>query len=178
MIEARRSVALLAGTVFFLGAGKAAETLTLPTTKAAMEDCLRAALAKQAGDIVKLEFKTERKVPIYEFEIAGKDGKTFELECDANRGEITEQEQEVASPEDPLFKAKAKLSEQEARAIAQKGHPGEIVETEYEIEANGDPSYEFDIKTPAGKEVKLEVDAASGKIVEDEEDELYQIGRE
>lgn len=52
------------------------------------------------------------------------------------------------------------------------------METEYEIESNGDASYEFDIKTPDGKELKMEVDAATGKIVENGEEEIYQIGKD
>jgi uncharacterized membrane protein YkoI len=75
-------------------------------------------------------------------------------------------------------KAKMKISEDEAKQIALRAHPGEIVETEYEIESNGEASYEFDIQTPGGKEVKLEVDAATGKIVENGEEEIYQIGKE
>ena len=51
------------------------------------------------------------------------------------------------------------------------------MEAEYEIESDGRASYEFDIKTDKG-EIKLEVDAASGKIVEDNEKEIYQIGKE
>jgi uncharacterized membrane protein YkoI len=31
---------------------------------------------------------------------------------------------------------------------------------------------------PDGKEVKLEVDAATGKIIENGENEIYQIGKE
>jgi uncharacterized membrane protein YkoI len=58
-----------------------------------------------------------------------------------------------------------------------KAAPGEIVEVEYEIESNGNASYEFDIKTDKG-EVKLEVDATSGKIVEEKQTEIYQIGKE
>lgn len=146
--------------------------------KADMETCMKAALAKRPGDVIKLERKDERGTPVYEFEILAKDGLSWELECDANSGKITEEEQEVASPDDPLFKAKAKISLEQAKAIALKAAPGEIVETEYEIESNGAASYEFDIKTPAGGEVKLEVDAASGNIVEDKETELYQIGKE
>jgi uncharacterized membrane protein YkoI len=60
---------------------------------------------------------------------------------------------------------------------ALKAHPGEIIETEYEIESNGDASYEFDIKTKEGKEIKMEVDAATGKIIENGEEEIYQIGK-
>jgi len=51
------------------------------------------------------------------------------------------------------------------------------VETEYEIESDGNASYEFDIKTDKG-EIKLEVDAATGKIIEDKQKEYYQIGKE
>ncbi len=39
-------------------------------------------------------------------------------------------------------------------------------EVEYEIEENGDASYEFDIVNDKGVETKVEVDAATGKIIE------------
>ena len=48
---------------------------------------------------------------------------------------------------------------------------------EISSEPNGDASYEFDIITKDGKEMKVEVDATTGKIVESSE-ELYQIGKE
>ncbi|GAB6140150.1 hypothetical protein JCM14076_08790 [Methylosoma difficile] len=150
---------------------------TMPPTKVPMETCLKLAQAKKPGDTVKLEFKLERGTPIYEFNVLGSDGKEWELECDANQGLLTEIEQEVASANDPLFKAKVKINEDEARKVALKAHPGEITEVEYEIEENGDASYEFDIKTSDG-EVKLEVDASTGKIVENNEVEIYQIGKE
>ncbi|MCF7999391.1 MAG: PepSY domain-containing protein [Methylovulum sp.] len=151
---------------------------TMPSTKVPMETCLKLAQAKKSGDTVKLEFKLERGTPIYEFNVLGSDGKEWELECDANQGLITEVEQEVASANDPLFKAKLKINGDEARKVALKAHPGEITEIEYEIEENGDASYEFDITTGDGKEVKLEVDAATGKVVENNEEEIYQIGKE
>lgn len=69
-------------------------------------------------------------------------------------------------------------SQEQAKEIVLKVHPGEIVEVEYEIESVGSAFYEFDIKTAKG-EIKLEVPAASGKIVEeDNEKEIYQIGKE
>lgn len=146
-------------------------------TKVSMENCMHAALAKRAGEVVKLEFKEERGAPTYEFEVLGGDGKAWELECDALTGKIIEEEQEVADGEAPLFKTKARIGLDEAKKIALSAHPGEIVEVEYEIESDGNASYEFDIKTKSG-EVKLEVDAATGKIIEDDEKELYQIGKE
>lgn len=149
----------------------------IPKNKAGMETCLTSARAKHAGEVIKLEYKDETGVPTYEFEILDQTGKTWELECDANKGKITEEEQEVENGDDPLFKSKAKINLEQAKEIALKAHPGEVVETEYEIESNGDASYEFDIKTDKG-EVKLEVDAATGKIIEDKQKEYYQIGKE
>lgn len=169
---------LSVGLVLAAGGAATAKPFKTVETKVTQETCLQAALAKQEGDIVKVEFKTERGSPVYEIEIAAGQGRTVEFECDANTGQITEEEQEVDSPDHPLFKAKARIGVDEATRIALKAHPGKVVETEFEIESDGGASYEFDIETDAGKEVKLEVDAATGKIIEDDEDEIYQIGRE
>lgn len=175
----RTQCLVLSAILFSLSAVTAsAATFKMMKTKVSMEACLNEALAAKSGELVKLEFKNERGTPIYEIEIAGTDSKTWELECDANKGKITEVEQEVSGPDNPLFKSKMKVSVEEAKKIALTTHPGKIVETEYEIESNGDASYEFDIKTPDGKEWKMEVDAATGKIVENNEEEIYQIGKE
>ena len=170
------SLWLCAGMLAFAATALAAEPFAMPKTKMNMETCLQAAFSKKAGKAVKLEFKMEEGKPVYELEIAAADG-IFEFECDAHTGNITEEEREVKSPDDPLFKAKAKISAKKAREIALKAYPGKIVETEYEIESNGDASYEFDIETDKG-EVKMEVDAATGKIVEEAQEEVYQIGQE
>lgn len=170
--------ALLWASLLLAACAPAMADLKLPKTKVGMETCLKAALAQHDGEIVKLEFKDERGVPTYEFEILGKDGKSWELECDANRGKITEEEQEVDNAEAALFKAKAKISLEQAKEIALQAHPGEVVEVEYEIESDGNASYEFDIQTVDKGEIKLEIDASTGKIVEDNEREIYQIGKE
>jgi uncharacterized membrane protein YkoI len=167
---------ILAGVAMTVSFSAMAD-IKMPKTKVSMETCMKAALAKHDGEITKLELKIENKVPTYEIEILAKDGKNWELECDANTGKITEEEQEVSSADDPLFKEKAKITLEQAKEIAVKAAPGEIVEVEYEIESNGDASYEFDIKTDKG-EMKLEVDATSGKIVEEKQAEIYQIGKE
>jgi len=173
-----KRITLALGCVTLLGGHMAmAASPEIPKTKAGMETCLQAALGKMSGDVIKLEFKQEGKTPIYEIEIAGKD-KTMEYECDANTGKITEEEQEVGSIDHALFKAKAKIGLEQAKAIALKAHPGEIAETEFEIESDGNASYEFDIRQADGKEVKLEVDAATGALIEDDEREIYQIGKE
>jgi uncharacterized membrane protein YkoI len=150
---------------------------TMPKTRVSLEACMKAALARQPGDVVKVELKVEKGTPMYEFDIVGKDGRAWDIECDATSGKIVEVEREVRSAEDPAFKAKMKFSEAEARAVALSAYPGEVREVEFEIEEDGSATYEFDIVTRDGKEMKVEVDAASGKIVEVSE-EIYQIGKE
>ena len=177
-MKAMLGIIVLGAAIFSPGATTTfAADFKMPKTKVTLETCMKAALAKKAGTVVKVELKIERGTPIYEFDIESKDGKAWDIECDANTGKITEVEQEVRSVDDPLFKAKMKISEAEARKIALSKYPGEIKEVEYEIEPNGDASYEFDIITKDGREMKVEVDASTGKIVEESE-EIYQIGKE
>ncbi len=139
-----------------------------------MEACLNAALAKHAGTVISLEAEIENKKPIYEFDIKGSDGKEWEVECDAKSGKVTEEEEEVEAS-DPRFASKAKVSFEAAKKTALAAHPGEVVESETSIESDGAISFEFDIKTKDGKEIEVEVDAVTGKILESEE-EIYQIG--
>lgn len=167
-------------TLLTFGTGDVhAEAFKTIKTTVSLEACLKTVLGRRPGKVVKVEYKTERHLPIYEFEIAAADGKTWEIECEAFDGNIVEEEQEVESAGDAIFKAKARIAEEDARQVALKAHPGgTVIETEYEIESNGDASYEFDVQMPDGAEIKLEVDATTGKITEDEEEELYQIGQE
>lgn len=143
----------------------------------ALETCMQAALAKHPGNVETLEAEIEKGKAIYEFDIRAKDGKEWEVECDAKSGKITEVEEEL-SAEDPRFKSKAKLTVEEAKKAALAIHAGEVLETEYAIEADGGISYEFDIKTAAGKEMEVEIDAVTGKLEEEPEEEIYQIGKE
>jgi uncharacterized membrane protein YkoI len=145
-----------------------------PAHKGAMESCMKAALAKHPGDVISLEAEIENGKPIYEFDIKGKDGKEWEVECDAKTGKVTEEEEEI-DIKDPRFASKAKVTLEEAKKTALAAHAGEVIESETSIEADGSISYEFDIKGKDGKEWEVEVDAVTGKIVETEE-EVYQIG--
>jgi len=138
--------------------------------------CVEKALAKHDGKIVKLEYKMEKKTPVYEFDIETADGKSWEVECNVKTSEVTELEEEV-EVNDPKFASKAKFTEEQARATALAAHPGRIVEVEYEIESDGKASYEIDILEADNEEVKVEVDATTGKIVEVSY-ENYQIGEE
>lgn len=142
------------------------------------EKCMASALEERPGEVIKVEFKNEEGAHMYEFDIRGTDGSAWDVECNAHRGLVSEVEREVDNVNHPLFKSKAKISEADARKIALAIYPGEITEVEYEIESNGAASYEFDIDTTiANQEMKIEVDATSGEIVEANR-EIWQIGLE
>ena len=141
-----------------------------------VETCLDAVTDLIPGDARKLEMKMEGDDPVYEFDIEATDGNTYNVECNAEEGFVTEVEREVAA-DDATFKSLAKVSESEARDMALAIHPGNVVSTEYEIGFDGTATYEFDIQSKLGYEIKVDVDAASGEI-EEANIEIYEIGPE
>jgi len=143
-----------------------------------LETCLKAALAKHPGEVLTLEAEISKGQAQYEFDIKGKDGKEWEVECLAKSGKVIEEEQEVVNADDPAFKGKAKITQDEAKKTALAKYPGEVVDSEFAVESDGSISYEFDIKTANGKEIEVEIDAVTGKLSEDPEEEIYQIGVE
>tara|TARA_E500000178_G_scaffold207370_1_gene204778 strand:+ start:7549 stop:8094 length:546 start_codon:yes stop_codon:yes gene_type:complete len=142
-----------------------------------VEQCLDQAYDTIPGHARKLEFKIEGDDPVYEFDIeSSRDQYTYNVECNAEEGLITEIEKEV-SEDDPTFKSGAKVSIDSARKTALSIHPGRVVSEEREIGMDGSLTYEFDIQTKVGYEIKVDVDAVSGKI-EEANIELYEIGVE
>jgi uncharacterized membrane protein YkoI len=139
--------------------------------------CTEAVLKTKAGEIVKLEVKKEGKDVVYEYDVQSSNGQSWDIECLAESGKISEIEEEVKNSADPKFSKKIKVKESDARAIALKEKPGKITDVEYEIESDGAASYEFLVIGKDGKNYKIEVDATSGKISEVSQ-LLYQIGKE
>jgi len=145
---------------------------------ATLEDCIKIVNGVKKGSIARVEyhnFSNEGK-PAYELEIVDSEGISWEFECDKH-GNIVEIEQEVDSASDPLFKARAKVSEADALATALKVYPGKNEKTEYEIEFDGAPSYEFNIESKDGTEFNVEVSAETGEIIE-VSTEGWEIGTE
>lgn len=165
----------LVAAAFFANTAMAEHSGMQPKVHDSLGKCVNAALSKHDGTVVKVEFKNEGKAGVYEFDVESADGTSWDIECNAKTGKITEVEEEVKA--DNAKFASAKVSEEDAKATALAAHPGTIAETEYEVEPDGKASYEFDITSANGKEYKVEVDATTGKIVEDNE-EVYQIGKE
>ena len=142
-----------------------------------VEQCLDAAYDRVPGYARKLEFKIEGDDPVYEFDIeSSNDNYTYNVECNAEEGYIIEIEKEVGK-NDPYFKKNAKVSIDEARKNVLDIHPGKVMNEEREVGMDGTITYEFDIETLAGYEIKVDVDAVSGRI-EEANFELYEIGIE
>lgn len=142
--------------------------------------CLSAASAiksaEQPGDFTKVEYLNPSADggPTYEIELRDASGQEWEFMCNASSGQIYEIEQEASSVDDPRFDAG--VGEDAARETVLDLYGGEVGEVEYEIESNGQSSYEIDVYAD-GTEWKIEVDAASGEIIEVHV-EKWEIGME
>ena len=142
-----------------------------------VEQCLDQAYDTIPGHARKLEFKIEGDDPVYEFDIeSSNDGSIYNVECNAEEGYIIEVEKEV-DENDPVFKSGAKINIEQAKDNVLRIHPGRIVNEEREVGMDGSLTYEFDIQTKAGYEIKVDIDAVTGKI-EEASFELYEIGME
>lgn len=142
-----------------------------------LENCIKAVKTAQPGFILKLEKLNAAGKGIYEIEVADANKGEWEFMCDVETGKIIEKETEVSDPQSLAFKKNMKVTEADAKTIALKAFPGTIEEVEYEIEDNGSSSYEFDIVNDKGVETKVEVDAATGKIIETATEE-WEAGEE
>jgi uncharacterized membrane protein YkoI len=142
-----------------------------------LDTCINSAKQSKPGYILKLEKLNMAGKAVYEIEVADVNRGEWEFLCEAETGKIIEKESEVTDVKDQAFKKNMKVNEKDAAAIALKVYPGKIEEVEYEIEDNGDSSYEFDIVDAKGGETKVEVDAATGKIIETAT-ETWEAGEE
>ena len=115
------------------------------------------------GTARKVELKLEGDDPVYEFDIEAADGTTYNVECNAEEGLITEVEREVSN-EDKVFRKYAKMSEAQARETALDFVPGKIVRVEYEIAMEGSVTYEFDILTTLGRKYKVDIKRCLGSL--------------
>ena len=55
-----------------------------------MNDCVKASLERHPGAVLEVEMEHDDGRLLFDIDIQGKDGKTWEIECDAVSGEIVE----------------------------------------------------------------------------------------
>lgn len=170
-------------------------------TKITMAQARKTALERASGKIESEELEKENGKTVYSFDIRNAKGTITEVQVDAYTGAVISVEEEDAGKEaaekrqdkkqsgkkdedddeSPEVKKanmakyarQAKITMEQARAIALKRVPGTITEEDLEKE-NGRLQYSFDIKDANGKVFDVEIDAKTGKVlkaVEDKEDE-------
>ena len=143
--------------------------------------CATKVLAKYPGYLLSVEAEGNNKGEFfYEFDVFMKDksnpknSKEVEVECNPKTVELTDAEEEV-NVTDERFKKLSKLSKNQAEKIVSGSISGKIVDREYAIE-NGKPVYEFDvIDEKTKKEIEIEIDGITGKILE-KEFEYFEVG--
>ncbi len=117
------------------------------------------------GKVETISAKQEDGQLVYEFAGTAADGSKWRAECNSISMQVTETEREVAAT-DAVFAGKVKIDEATARRMSVSAFPGEVVATRYIVESDGAAVYEFDIATAQGVVIRIEVDAASGALVE------------
>lgn len=152
-------------------------------------------LEKENGKLVYSFDIRNARGTITEVQVDAKNGKIVSVEEENAEKEAAENQQEMAEKklksgdddddeETPAMKQanmakyskQAKVTLEQAKAIALKRIPGEITDADLEKE-RGRLQYAFDIKSTDGKVYDVEVDAKSGKILkavldtEDDDDE-------
>lgn len=173
-INMKKSILIL--SVLFAISAKADHHKKINVELSDVDKCYSKVVDKYPGHVVSMESEIEDGRLIYEFDVKTKDGREVEVECDARKHTLHDDEVELKKG-DKKFAAAAKISESEAEKIALKQYNGKIVDREYAME-NGKPVYEFDIYVAKkGHEYEVEVDAVTGEILEVEM-ELYDIGSE
>jgi len=171
--------AVAAVTVGGLALAIGADTVAapkMPKVAVGIEKCVPTVLAKYPGDVLQVVLKPEDGKPVWEIEVEAKDGKLWDIECSGATGKIVEVEQRFKSADAAGFKEKVKVSEADATKTVLAKYPGKVEQVEYEVESDGTPTYEFDIELANGEDIRVEVDAITGKLSEANA-ELLEIGR-
>lgn len=55
-----------------------------------MNDCVKASLDRHPGAVLEVELEQDDGRLLFDIDVQGKDGKTWEIECDAQSAEIVE----------------------------------------------------------------------------------------
>lgn len=99
-----KKIVLALAAVAFVGAGAAGAILLKKENRhyvrpviadteqhnAKMNDCIKATLERHPGAVLEVEMEQDDGRLLFDIDIQGKDGKTWEVECDAASAEIVE----------------------------------------------------------------------------------------
>lgn len=191
---------LCAGAFTVLSAQERPKSKPAAQAKITMEEARRAALERVPGTIEDGELEKEHGKLVYSFDIRTADG-ISEVWVDAGTGQVVNVEKETEAQEaaekrkdkakkgddddeesearqkanQEKYARAAKITMDEAKAIALKEKAGTITDQELEKE-HGKLLYSFDIRDAAGKVFDVEIDARTGKVLKVEEDKEDEKG--
>lgn len=149
---------------------------------------LTAALAKTKGVAASAEFDDDGDRPVWEVEVAGKDGTVTEVRVDPAKGTVLDsvRDEDDDSGDDSgddrkedrgeaAALRKAGTDADAAAAAALKKVPGTVVSVDFEHDGDDDrggaPAWEVEVIGEDGKEHEVLVDAGSGKAALDADDD-------
>lgn len=143
--------------------GEIQSSATPPGPRIDMARALHKLLSRHPGTVLELELKrdSEQRM-IYEIQVILHDGRLREFVIDAQRGDLINGDghrQETLKKLKPLPDILERLP---AR------YRGVIKEIELEYDQHGQYFYEIEILLPDGRIVELDIDAASGKVLNEE----------
>lgn len=160
---------VLMGGAIGVGANSIAGDKNLENTGSAisMDEAKKIALHEAGGKLKGIELEKDDGRLIYEIElISDEKGRKVDIDIDAKTGKIIKVDQDDDHDNEPVTNKEAKVSMEDAIAVAVKDTPGEVEGSEFDPE---DGYYEIEIQT--GKnEVEIKVDSETGKIITKDND--------
>lgn len=125
------------------------------------EEAGKIATDKYGGDIKEIQKEHEDGVLVYEVEIRNSDEGRIEVDVAAGSGDIVDMEKE--DEDEPI-------SKKEAGKIVTDKYGGDVINVEKEHE-NGKLVYEVEVKNSKQGRIEVDVDAATGKILNVEKED-------
>lgn len=131
---------------------------------AGLDACLAATLALHPGVVVEWEVEdgTGRG---YEIEIVTRDGSVWEIDCHPATGLAQAPQRSVGTLDYAALSNRARVAEAQAREMVRNHYPGRFIEMQYDTTWRGGSRYVYTVITPDDREARVEVDAASGRIL-------------
>ncbi len=170
--------ALVFGGAFAVGAaknddGRPVEQSKTERTLLSVDEVKNIALQEVNGVIEEIELESRSGNKVYEVEIE-KDEVDYDLTIDAYSGEVytingDDDDDDDITRSNPTQNKQDIISQADAAAIAEKTVNGKVIEIERDSD-DGVIKYEVELKTDRG-EAEVEIDAATGKVLEVEWDD-------
>jgi hypothetical protein len=137
-----------------------------------LDACLAAALQAHPGLVSRWEVEdgTGRGFAI---EVIAQNGGLWRLTCPPNTAELRGTERATGVRDYASMSGRAQVGETTARDNVRTFYPGRFILMEYQLTWRGGAVYNYEVITPDDRQARVEVDAASGRIVRTRSEARY-----